>query len=67
MRTGTVKWFHGTKGYGFIRPMDGSDDVFVFYPNIEGDGHKMLSCGQSVQFESALNDNGHHATKVIPV
>lgn len=67
MRTGTVKWFHGPKGYGFIRPKDGSDDVFVFYPTIEGAGHKMLTSGQSVQFESALNGTGHHATRVVTV
>jgi len=67
MRAGTVKWFHGGKGYGFIRPVDGSDDVFVFYPNIEGEGHKMLSIGQSVNFESSLNDSGYHATRVVPV
>ncbi len=67
MKAGTVKWFHGVKGYGFIRPADGSEDIFVFYPSIEGDGRKMLTSGQSVQFESALNSIGHHATRVVPV
>lgn len=67
MRAGTVKWFHGPKGYGFIRPTDGSDDVFVFYPSIEGEGHKMLSSGQSVNFESSHNANGYHATRVVLV
>jgi len=66
MKIGTVKWFHGVKGYGFIRPVDGSEDVFVFYPNIEGVGRKMLSSGQAVQFESTINPHGHHATRVIP-
>ena len=65
MRAGTVKWFHRSSGYGFIRPKDGKDDVFVFYPTIETDGPQTLSSGQSVLFESSESIDGHKATRVI--
>jgi CspA family cold shock protein len=65
MKTGTVKWFSGTKGYGMIRPDDGSADVVVFYPSIEGDGHKMLSQGQDVSYEHASSAGGLQTTRVV--
>lgn len=66
MQTGTVKWFHRSKGYGFIRPADGSKDVFVFYPSIQAEGFKNLSSGQRVQFEVKVGRKGDPiASKVI--
>jgi len=65
MKSGVVKWFHQAKGYGYIKPEDGSDDVFVFYPSIVAEGFKSLSSGQFVKFESSQNLSGNiEATKV---
>jgi len=66
MSTGTVKWFNSSKGYGFIVPEDGSDDVFVHYSNIEADGFKSLDEGQKVEFETAEGPKGLQATNVKP-
>lgn len=66
MPTGTVKWFNETKGYGFIAPKDGGDDVFVHYSAIEGSGFRTLSEGQSVSFEVQRGPKGLQATKVVP-
>lgn len=67
MRLGTVKWFNESKGYGFITPQDGSDDVFVHYSAIKLDGFKTLAQGQNVEFESKKGPKGPQATEVIPV
>jgi cold shock protein len=64
MRTGTVKWFNETKGFGFIAPQDGSDDVFVHFSVIQGKGFKSLKEGQSVQFEATKGQKGFQATVV---
>ena len=66
MVTGTVKWFNESKGFGFIAPSDGSDDVFVHFSAIEGDGFKTLSEGQTVQFEVERGPKGLQAAKVSP-
>ena len=52
MATGTVKWFSSEKGYGFITPDGGGDDVFVHFSQIEGSGYKSLDEGAKVQFET---------------
>jgi len=49
--TGTVKWFNRAKGYGFITPDDGSDDVFVHHTEIKASGESSLNDGQKVEYE----------------
>ena len=51
MTTGTVKWFNGQKGYGFIQPDDGGKDVFVHVSAVEQAGMRTLNEGQKVSFE----------------
>lgn len=51
MATGTVKWFNGTKGYGFIEPADGGSDVFVHISAVEAAGLRGLNDGQQVEYE----------------
>jgi len=65
--TGSVKWFSNEKGYGFITPDDGSDDVFVHFSQIEGSGFKSLDEGAKVQFETAPGQKGLQATGVTVV
>jgi cold shock protein len=62
--TGTVKWFSSDKGYGFITPADGSDDVFVHFSSIEGSGFKTLDEGAKVQFETEPGQKGLQAINV---
>ena len=65
MNTGTVKWFNETKGYGFISPNDGSDDIFVHHSGIAGGGFKTLAEGQTVSYEVESGPKGLHATQVV--
>jgi CspA family cold shock protein len=55
MTTGTVKWFNGQKGYGFIQPDDGGKDVFVHISAVEAAGLHSLNEGQKVSFEVVAN------------
>ena len=55
---GTVKWFNTSKGYGFISPSDGQNDVFVHISAVERAGLSTLNEGQHVQFELARGNNG---------
>ena len=66
METGTVKWFNGSKGYGFITREEG-EDVFVHFKAIEGDGYKTLDEGDQVQFDVEQGPKGLQATKVSKV
>ncbi len=63
---GIVKWFSGSKGYGFIGCEDGQD-VFVHFSAIQGDGYKTLEEGQKVQFEIVPGDKGPQAKDVIKI
>ena len=60
---GTVKWFNGEKGYGFIA-VDGGQDVFVHYSAIQSDGYRSLDEGQRVEFEVAQGPKGPQADAV---
>lgn len=64
MRTGTVKWFNNTKGFGFIAPADGGEDVFVHFSAIQGSGYRSLDEGQNVSFEVEQGPKGLQATQV---
>ncbi|GAA2520449.1 cold-shock protein [Pilimelia columellifera] len=63
MAQGSVKWFNGEKGYGFIA-VDGGQDVFVHFSAIEMDGYKSLEDGQRVEFEIAQGQKGPQAEHV---
>ncbi|HKX19703.1 MAG TPA: cold-shock protein [bacterium] len=64
MATGTVKWFNGEKGYGFITPEDGSKDLFVHYSAIQAEGYKSLEEGQKVEYEATQGQKGPQASNV---
>lgn len=65
--TGTVKWFNGSKGYGFITRDDGEKDVFVHFSAIQGEGYRNLEEGQRVEFEVEDSPKGPQATNVTRV
>ncbi len=67
MSTGTVKWFNSTKGFGFIAPDDGGDDLFVHHSEILTSGYASLDEGQKVKFEVGEGKKGPCATKVTPL
>ena len=62
--TGIVKWFNSQKGYGFISPEDGSEDVFAHYRNIVCSGHRNLEENQRVEFSIEQGDKGLMATNI---
>ncbi len=64
MATGTVKWFNDTKGYGFISPDDGGDDLFAHFSEIQADGFKTLQDGQKVTFEVTQGKKGLQASNI---
>ena len=64
MARGTVKWFNGEKGYGFITPEDGSKDLFVHFSAIQAEGYKSLDEGQKVEYEATQGQKGPQASNV---
>jgi CspA family cold shock protein len=67
MPSGTVKWFNENKGWGFIVPDEGGDDIFVHYSAIEDDGFKTLKEGQKVNFELKLGKNGKYQADNVQI
>ncbi|QPJ63613.1 MAG: cold-shock protein [Candidatus Nitronauta litoralis] len=65
MPVGKVKWFNESKGYGFIESEEG-EDLFVHFSEIQVDGFKTLSEGQTVEFEKSMGQKGPQASKVVP-
>ncbi len=65
-QTGTVKWFNGTKGYGFIE-QDSGGDIFVHYSAITGDGYRNLEEGQRVEFNVTDGPKGPQAQDVVAI
>lgn len=64
MATGIVKWFNDSKGFGFIRPDDGTDDLFAHFSAIDMDGFKTLKEGQRVSFEEGQGPKGKQALNI---
>ena len=63
---GTVKWFDNKKGYGFITPSDGGNDLFVHLSGIQMEGFKTLAEDQDVEYEVGESDRGPVAKNVVP-
>lgn len=66
MATGTVKWFNDTKGYGFITPDGGGDDLFAHFSEIQGSGFRSLAEGQKVSFDVTTGPKGKQASNIRP-
>jgi cold shock protein len=64
MATGKVKWFNNAKGYGFILPEGGGEDLFAHYSSIQMDGYKTLKAGQDVDFDVLEGPKGSHAVNI---
>ena len=64
--TGTVKWFNAEKGYGFITPDDGGEDLFAHFSAIKMDGFKTLKQGQRVTFDLKEGEKGKQADNIKP-
>lgn len=67
MSNGTVKWFNASKGFGFIMPEDGGDDLFVHHSEIMTQGYATLDEGQNVTYDVGEGKKGPCATSVKPV
>ena len=65
MTLGTVKWFNNEKGFGFIAPETGGQDVFVHHSSIVGEGYKSLNEGDKVEFEVTRGQKGDQASNVV--
>ncbi|WP_127160057.1 cold-shock protein [Xanthomonas euvesicatoria] len=67
MATGTVKWFNAEKGFGFIAPDEGGDDVFAHYSSIQSSGYRSLEENQKVEFDVEQGQKGLQATNINPL
>ena len=67
MTSGTVKWFNGVKGYGFIAPDDGGNDAFVHISAVERAGLTSLNEGQQVEYELQSGQNGKSSAENLRV
>lgn len=67
MPTGTVKWFNEAKGFGFIKPDEGKEDLFAHFSAIQGKGFKTLKEGQRVSFEVTQGQKGKQASNIVPI
>lgn len=64
MASGTVKWFNNQKGFGFICPEEGGDDIFAHFSAIVMEGYRSLKAGQNVTFEIQQGPKGLHAAEI---
>jgi cold shock protein len=67
MATGTVKWFNDAKGFGFITPDDGGEDLFAHFSEVKAEGFKSLQEGQKVSFEVKQGPKGKQAANIKPL
>ena len=67
MATGTVKWFNDAKGFGFITPDQGGEDLCAHFSAIQGNGFKTLKEGQKVTFDVTTGQKGQQAGNIFPV
>lgn len=65
--TGTVKWFNDAKGFGFITPSEGGEDLFAHFKEIQGTGFKTLTEGQKVEYKPVRGQKGWQATQIRPL
>ena len=67
MATGIVKWFNDSKGFGFITPDAGGNDLFAHFSEIQSNGFKSLAEGQKVSYVSGMGKKGPQATQIKPL
>ena len=67
MATGTVKWFNDAKGFGFITPDNGGEDLFAHFSAIQSSGFKSLKEGQKVSYDEATGPKGKKAANISPL
>ena len=67
MATGTVKWFNDAKGFGFITPDGGGEDLFAHFSAIQGKGFRSLAENQRVEFDVTTGPKGKQASNIRPI
>ncbi|QBR04462.1 cold-shock protein [Paraburkholderia pallida] len=67
METGTVKWFNDNKGFGFITPDAGGDDLFALFSEVRGEGFRTLAENQKVRYNTKRGEKGLQATDITPL